>query len=98
MNSEFNDIDEASKMSQVSVLDQLDNQTSAQNSGEEPNSESNLGGGSKMNVYKAAGYNLGGGVIGVGNSYHELILHKIVHYNVRKYPDEIITRNVILKG
>lgn len=34
----------------------------------------------------------------MNNNYYELILHKIVQYNVRKFPDEIITRNVILKG
>lgn len=34
----------------------------------------------------------------VNANFYELIVHKIVHYNVRKYPDEIISRNVIIKG
>jgi hypothetical protein len=92
---------EESKLSHVSLLEQFDNQTSAQNSGEDTAAESNFGGGggSSKGAYKT-GYQFGAANSGVvaGGSYYELIVHKLVHYNVRKYPDEIITRNVILKG
>lgn len=81
---------EESRLSHVSLLEQLDtNQTSsaAQSSGEDADSWA-----SKSNK---SGYQFASGL---GNSYYELILHKMMHFNVRKYPDEIITRNVILKG
>lgn len=91
---------EENKFSHVSLLEQLDsNQTaSTQSSAEDSNAEMNNvggGGGSKSNSKSASGYQFSAGA---SNNYYELILHKIMHYNVRKYPDEIITRNVILKG
>lgn len=32
------------------------------------------------------------------NNYYEFIIHKLVQYDVRKYPDEIISKNVIVQG
>ena len=34
----------------------------------------------------------------MNNYYYEFIIHKLVQYDVRKYPDEIIPKNVIFKG
>jgi hypothetical protein len=32
------------------------------------------------------------------NSQYEFIIHKIVQYNIRKYPDEIVSKNVVIHG
>ena len=32
------------------------------------------------------------------NNYYEFIIHKLVQFDVRKYPDEIITKNIIVQG
>lgn len=90
-NTDLTDIEENS-LSHVSLLEQLDNQTSAQNSGEDTTNENNFG---SSKTHKS-GYQFAS--IAIGNSYYELILYKMMHFNVRKYPDEIITRNIILKG
>ena len=29
---------------------------------------------------------------------YEFIIHKIVQYNIRKYPDEIVSKNVVIHG
>ena len=34
----------------------------------------------------------------VNNYYYEFIIHKIVQYDVRKYPDEIISKSVVFQG
>jgi hypothetical protein len=31
-------------------------------------------------------------------SNYEFIIHKIVQYDVRKYPDEIVAKNVVIHG
>ena len=32
------------------------------------------------------------------NNYYEFILHKLVQFDVRKFPDEIISKNIIVQG
>jgi hypothetical protein len=32
------------------------------------------------------------------NNYYEFIVHKLVQFDVRKYPDEIISKNIIVQG
>jgi len=32
------------------------------------------------------------------NNYYEFIIHKLVQFDVRKYPDEIISKNIIVQG
>ena len=32
------------------------------------------------------------------NNYYEFIIHKLIQYDVRKYPDEIISKNVVVQG
>ena len=32
------------------------------------------------------------------NNYYEFIIHKMVQFDVRKYPDEIITKSIIVQG
>jgi hypothetical protein len=32
------------------------------------------------------------------NNYYEFIIHKLVQFDIKKYPDEIISKNVIVQG
>ena len=32
------------------------------------------------------------------NNYYEFIIHKLVQFDVKKYPDEIISKNIIVQG
>lgn len=32
------------------------------------------------------------------NNYYEFIIHKIIQYDVRKFPDEIVAKNVVIQG
>ena len=32
------------------------------------------------------------------NNYYEFIIHKLVQFDIKKYPDEIISKNIIVQG